>query len=182
VRTTQGRAPAGGRGHERGQALLELALVTPILALLLMAIFQFAFVLETQMGLTNAVREAARRAAADPCPTTDGVMAELTGSGGLLEQNVQGYTATRLWGSDPGDGSQYQVSPSVTWSSYMVGTTTNYRVTVYVAYKNPVFFPLLSYATSLVDGAPNDTWDLAAEASMRLESPKAPPALGGSCP
>src|SRR5215212_543566 len=58
------RGPRGRRSSEGGQALLELALVTPILALLMIAIFQFAFVLETQMGLTNAVREAGRRAAA----------------------------------------------------------------------------------------------------------------------
>jgi hypothetical protein len=180
VRRTQEHAPAGGSRQQRGQALVELALVTPILVLLIMAVAQFAFVLETQIGLTNAVREAARRAAADPCPTEAGVVGELMGPAGLLAQNVQGYDATRLW--QTGDVGPFQPSPRVTFSSYSVAGVTSYRVIVYVAYKNPVFFPLLSYATSLIDGAPNDTWDLAAQASMRLEGPTAPPALGGSCP
>ena len=83
--------------RESGQALLELALVVPILVLLLMAIFQFAFVLESQMGLTNAVREASRRAAATTSEAPvwaslgDWVQRQLCGDGtppctdGLLE-------------------------------------------------------------------------------------------------
>jgi Flp pilus assembly protein TadG len=178
VRRPHRHAPSGEAGpQERGQALAELALVAPILALLIMAVVQFAFVLETQMGLTNAVREAARRAAADPCPTTAGVQSQLDA---LLAANIQGYSATRLWKA--ADGPAYQASPAVTFSTYTVGTTTNYRVTVYVAYRNPLFFPLLSYATDLMDNAPNGTWDLVAQASMRLEGPDAPPELGGTCP
>lgn len=175
------RDPDHARARERGQALAELALVTPILVLLIMAIVQFAFVLETQIGLTNAVREAARRAAADVDPSTRAnlvtssqVVSQLDA---LLAANIQGYDPSRVWTS--GDGPQYTPSPAVTFCSYTVGTgssaTTNYRVLVYVAYRNPVFFPLLSYATDLVDRVPNGTWDLEAQASMRLEGDTAPP-------
>jgi Flp pilus assembly protein TadG len=157
--------------------LAELALVTPILVLLIMAVVQFAFVLETQMGLTNAVREAARRAAADPSPTTSGVEAQLDA---LLAANIQGYEASRLWTSL--DGPEYGDSPAVTFSCYSIAGVesspgvplNNYRVTIYVAYKNPVFFPLLSYATDLLDRNSNGTWDLTAEASMRIEADTAP--------
>jgi Flp pilus assembly protein TadG len=178
------RASAGGVDRERGQALAELALVTPILVLLIMAVVQFAFVLETQMGLTNAVREAARRAAADPSPTEAGVRAQLDA---LLAANIQGYDAGRLWTA--ADGAQYRASPAVTFSCYSIlGVESspgvplnNYRVTIYVAYKNPVFFPLLSYATDLVDRKSNGTWDLTAEASMRIETDAAP-SESGPCP
>jgi Flp pilus assembly protein TadG len=61
----RGRAPGATGDGQSGQALLEFALIAPILILLVMAIFQFAYVLETQNGLTNAVREAARRGAAN---------------------------------------------------------------------------------------------------------------------
>ena len=64
------RARRRDRSGESGQALLELALVVPLLVLLVMAIFQFAYVLESQMGLTNAVREAARRTRRQPRPRT----------------------------------------------------------------------------------------------------------------
>ena len=178
------RASAGGVDRERGQALAELALVTPILVLLIMAVVQFAFVLETQMGLTNAVREAARRAAADPSPTTSGVDAQLDA---LLAANIQGYSASRLWTA--ADGPEYGASPAVTFSCYSIPGVesspgvplNNYRVTIYVAYKNPVFFPLLSYATDLLDSKSNGTWDLVAEASMRIETDAAP-SESGPCP
>jgi len=100
----------------------------------------------------------------------------------LLASNIQGFDASRLWGSDPSDGSEYRNSPDVSFCSYSVGTTTNYRVTVYVAYKNPVFFPLLSYATDFLDGKTNGTWDLTAEASMRIEADTAPSEVSGPCP
>lgn len=145
---------------------------------MILAIVQFAFVLETQMGLTNAVREAARRAAADPSPTTSGVDAQLDA---LLAANIQGYEASRVWTA--ADGTEYGASPAVTFCSYSVaGGPVNYRATVYVAYKNPVFFPMLSWATDLLDRKSNGTWDLTAEASMRIEADTAPPDVSGPCP
>ncbi|MBI3750508.1 MAG: pilus assembly protein [Chloroflexi bacterium] len=130
--------------------------MAPILILLLLAIFQFAFVLESQMGLTNAVREAARRAAADPYPTSGLVQAQLDS---LLATNIQGFDPSRV------------ASETVTFCDYQVDAMTNYRVDVDVRYKHPVFFPLLAFATDFVDGTPgNGAWDLTAKAEMRLES------------
>lgn len=165
---------------ESGQALLELALVTPILVLLIMAIFQFAYVIQSQVGLTNAVREASRRVAAT-CDTTScqqanpvpdwnalrsWVQSELCGDvtppcdAGLLAQNVQGFEGSKLW-TDP---------PAVTFCSYPAAGTTNYRVQADVKYKHPVFFGLLAFATDLVDGTTNGFWDLSVSAQMRLEN------------
>lgn len=165
---------------ESGQALLELALVVPILVLLFMAIFQFAYVLESQMGLTNAVREAARRAAATTTgnPVWSGagslggwVQGQLCGSSisfcgdnpadrGLLAANVQGFDGIRLW-SDP---------PVVTFCEYLVGTTVEYQVNVAVKYKHPLFFGPMAFATDLTDGTPNGFWDLGVSAQMRMEN------------
>jgi hypothetical protein len=141
-----------------------------------MAIFQFAFVIESQIGLTNAVREAARRIAAtepvgQPAWTgtpsmTEWVQEQLCGDltppcdGGLLVQNVQAFDGTRLW-TDP---------PAVTFCSYSAAGITNYRVQVDVHYKHPVFFGLMAFATDFVDGTPNGYWDLSASAQMRLEN------------
>ena len=167
-------------GREQGQALLELALVVPILALLLMAIFQFALVVQTQVGLTNAVREAARRVAAieaDADPTwmtwssmQSWVQAELCGptnppcDTGLLRQNVQAFDGSRLGPS----------APAVSFCTYDVdlgGTpTAQYRVDISVVYRHPVYFGLLAYATDLVDGVGDGDWNLSAAATMRLEN------------
>jgi Flp pilus assembly protein TadG len=165
--------------RESGQALLELALVVPILALLALAIFQFAYVIESQMGLTNAVREAARRVAAtDPnaapawnTTMRDYVVTQLCGTtsttppcpGGLLDENVQGFEGARVTGT----------VPNVSFCRYTVGTSTtlNYRVIVSVAYQHPLFFGFLDFATDLVDGTPgNNAWDIGASAEMRLEN------------
>ena len=172
------------RDRESGQALLELALVVPILVLIALAIFQFAFVIESQMGLTNAVREAARRVAAtEPTGTPDWggayttwVQEQLCGvpinacSGGLLEDNVQGFDASRL-----------PAAPDVNFCWYTAAGTTNYRVEVAVSYEHPLFFGLLAFATDFVDGTPgNNAWDLSASAEMRIEN--VDPAVAGTDP
>jgi hypothetical protein len=165
------RARRRDRSGESGQALLELALIVPILILIIMAIFQFAYVLETQMGLTNAVREAARRAAATTNPTDPWVQGELCGTNptcdnGLLADNVQGFIPTRLIGV-----------PTVTFCTYDVAGAPNYRVNVSVAYRNPVFFGPIAFATDLADGSGDGDWTLSASAQMRLErgAPAPPP-------
>jgi len=150
-------------GRESGQALLELALVTPILVLLILAIFQFAYVLETQVGLTNAVREAARRVATSPGPTTAWTVEQLMGDGGsnpgLLAQNIPGYSVTRV----------VSPSPRVRICSFDVDGETNYRADIEVTYEHPVFFGLLVYATDATDGTVDNRWTLTAVAQMRIE-------------
>lgn len=51
-----------------GQAAVELALVLPLLALLLLGMVQVGLVVRDQVLLTHAAREAAREAAVDPAP------------------------------------------------------------------------------------------------------------------
>jgi hypothetical protein len=172
-RGTRNQPHARAADRQSGQALLELALVVPILVILVMAIFQFAIVLQSQIGLTNALREAARRMAATE-PITDPIWAneaawvqsELCGdatppcTSGLLEDNVQSFDGTKLW-TDP---------PPVTFCSYTAAGVTNYRVQAEVKYKHPLFFGPLAFATDLVDGTTNGFWDLSASAEMRLEN------------
>ena len=178
------------RDRESGQALLELALIVPIVVLLALAIFQFAYVIESQMGLTNAVREAARRTAASTAtaPTWTGtnslaeyVEEQLCGdaaspcTGGLLEENVQGYDGALLT-TDP---------PDVCFELYSAAGIQNISVEVSVTYRHPLFFGLLEFATDAVDGTDNGAWDLTASAQMRLENvDPADPAFGAPpvCP
>ena len=160
------------RDRESGQALLELALVVPIIVTLALAIFQFAYVIESQMGLTNAVREAARRTAASTAvaPTWSVLeqyaQVQLCGdatppcTGGLLEENVQGYDGDLLT-SDP---------PDVCFALYSAAGIQNVSVEVSVTYEHPLFFGMLGFATDAVDGTPNGAWDLSASAQMRLEN------------
>ena len=55
------RAGCGGRDrHERGQGLVEFALVLTPLLLILLGIVQFGFIFNTYITMTNAARDAAR--------------------------------------------------------------------------------------------------------------------------
>ena len=167
------RATAPSQSRESGQALLELALITPILVLLLMTIFQFAYVIESQMGLTNAVREAARRVAAqtEPAPNWAALQAfvqgELCGNPacttGLLEENVPAFNSSLL-ATNP---------PAVSFCVYDVvgatGTINNYQVNVHVEYDHPLFFGPMAFATDAMDGVTDGEWTLTADAQMRLE-------------
>ncbi|HUR17543.1 MAG TPA: TadE family protein [Acidimicrobiales bacterium] len=56
-----------GRGDE-GQAAVELALVLPLVAFLLLVIVQVALVVRDQVLVVHAAREAARAAAVEPTP------------------------------------------------------------------------------------------------------------------
>jgi len=152
--------------RESGQALLELALVTPILVLLVLAIFQFAYVLETQIGLTNAVREAARRAATSPGLTNAFTLEQLMGDGGsnagLLADNIPGYELGRV-APNP---------PDVRICTFSVGGVTNYRVDISVTYNHPVFFPI---------PGTSDLATLTAATQMRIEQFDPPPAVDEPC-
>lgn len=51
------------RKNEKGQTLVEFALVLPVLLLLVMGVIQFGIIFSAQIALTNAAREGARAAA-----------------------------------------------------------------------------------------------------------------------
>lgn len=61
------RSHRTNRGDE-GQAAVELALVLPLVALLLLVLVQVALVVRDQVLVVHAAREAARAVAVDPTP------------------------------------------------------------------------------------------------------------------
>lgn len=121
-------AGAGGRGGQGGQAVLEFALVAPVLMLLAFGIVQFGLVLNAQLALTQGVREGAQLAAfgapqasvqaavAANAPTVQNLNVRVTGGGGL------GSTVTVTATGDfpvlvpdlPGLGSAVTLSAAVT--------------------------------------------------------------------
>lgn len=102
------------RSEECGQATVEVALLTPLVALLLLAVVQVGLVVRDQVLVTHAAREAARAAAVDPRPEAAREGAE---------------AAARL---DP-DRLSVELSGS---------TEPGGRLTVVVAYRSPTVVPL----------------------------------------
>jgi len=74
--------------NEKGQGLVEFALIVPILILILMAIIEFGFMFNTFLSLSNGVREGGRLAALGGNDAA--IEMKIITSGGLLEAgNIQ---------------------------------------------------------------------------------------------
>ena len=148
--------------NERGQALVEFALVAPIFLLLLFGIIQMGLLFAGQNGLVSAVRETARYAApyrvvdsAGATTTCDTVVGKLTDA---MAQAVIGY--------DPA-----AETPSVTYSWVADPDGTYYvLVTVEVAYKFPLYVPIVSQFLDGADGVNDSKLKLSAQEEMRVEN------------
>lgn len=68
----QSRRALFGKGRDRGQALVEFALVVPVFLIILLGIVEFARAWNVYEVLTDAGREGARRAVVDNPTTTEG--------------------------------------------------------------------------------------------------------------
>jgi len=84
---------------EKGQSMVEFALVLPILILLVCGILDFGWIFANQLAAENASREAARQCAVDStadaqaivtdiAPTLDGAVATVSVSGSELKVTV----------------------------------------------------------------------------------------------
>ncbi len=156
--------------HEAGQALAEFALVLIPLMLIFLGILQFGFIYGTQVGLTNAAREAARYAAASVTDTpakasANGprVMTQLTTT--MLPTNVQSYIAANLVTS----GSPYT---QVCYASYQDPSLKySVRVTVDVEYKHPMIIPLIGAILDGLDGTTDNALRVGSRVEMTVGNP-----------
>lgn len=87
---------------ERGQTLVEFALVLPLLALLLFGIIQFGIVFNNYIDLTDAVRAGARKAAVsrqttDPSGPVGVTKAAVVNSAGDIAVDPAKITVTSDW-------------------------------------------------------------------------------------
>jgi Flp pilus assembly protein TadG len=151
------------RPPNRGQALVEFALVLPILVILLLSIFA------AQTGVTNAVREAARLAAvntptvnaAQATTSANAIYAKLVGANGLMARNVFGFTATNV------------VSPgtSVCYLAFTDATgATAVKVKVIGQYLHPIFIPLLDGILDGLDGTNDGGLRIGTAEEMTVEN------------
>jgi Flp pilus assembly protein TadG len=158
--------------RRRGQALPEFALILPVLALIFLSIVQLGFIFSAQVGITNAVREAARLAAVTtPTITTfdasangAGVLSALTDSStGFLKNNVFAYSSANL---ATGLGSTQVCYVSFTDSAGKPAV----KVKVDAAYRHPLFIPLVGAILDAIDGTSGDGFKVSASEEMRVEN------------
>jgi Flp pilus assembly protein TadG len=169
------RAPANRRRSEplgRGQALVEFALVVPILAVLLMSILQIGVLFFSQVGLTNAARDAARNASAIPVTTAAGASTaantyflRLTDpSTGFLKRNVGAYSPGGLVTGSPGS-----LRTEVCYYSFVDATTgTSIMAHVHIEYSHPLFIPLISQILDGFDGVNDGGYRMGVTEEIRV--------------
>jgi len=147
----------GGSGtksnRESGQALLELALVAPVILLLLLSLVQFAIIFERQIGITNAVREAARRTATfdTPTPVEAGTNAAwaLTTLQTLLG-NSQTHDASR-------DNIEVCIVTPAPPNDLDVSSNAQVVVRIKDSYRHPLFLPIITQILDGIDGVQDDS-------------------------
>lgn len=145
------------RRSQRGQSLVEFALVLPILLILLLGIVDFGMGLRAYVTLTNATREGARFAAVgNPAGSYP---ADCTGSFG---GSAVGRVCTTLSGLDL-DGVQ---SVSV---EYPDGQLPGNSVVVSADYQYEFITPLSAVAGFFSGGSFAGHLDFSASSDMRLE-------------
>jgi Flp pilus assembly protein TadG len=148
-------------------------LILPVLALLFLSILQIAFILAAQIGITNAVREAARLAATTT-PTFTSTQASTNGSGvlstltnsstGLLKKNVMAYASGNLVTS----GSPKTEVCYSTFSDAAGKFAVKVKVEAY--YRHPLFIPIVGAILDNIDGVSDGGFQVGASEEMRVEN------------
>ncbi len=160
--------PSARNARERGQGLVEFALILPLVVLTFFGIIQFGFLLGGHIALVNAVREGARYASASPVnsnPTT-----QVTNA---VARAVPGYTGT----ATVAYSYCYYADP-------LTPVTYSTRIHVSVTYGHQLFIPLVGQAIDGLDGSADNRFTVTVQEDMRVESQprKSPPSGLSACP
>lgn len=132
---------------QRGQALVEMALVLPLLLLLVLGIIQFGFIFMSQLAVNNATREGARYAAVHEITQTS------------LETIVSEYSFV-LDHETVKDGTEYQYYKSDATAT--ADRTRGGWIEITVSYPVQIFAPIISGIIG------NPKW-VSATVTMRVE-------------
>jgi len=164
IRRTRGR----GEPAERGQAMVEFALVAPLLFLLLFGIIQFGFLLGGHVGMTNGAREAARYATTyqvtDYSTRATTVRTDLVNN--ILPRSIFGYRSANL----------NVANTTVAYCAYANGDNTtpnpsySIRVLVTVRYGHPIILPFIGEIVDLIDGVKDNALTATVSEGMRMET------------
>jgi Flp pilus assembly protein TadG len=165
------RRPASKtRGAQTGQGLVEFAFVVPVLLVIMLGIVQLGWIFTSQIGVTNGIREAARFAATNRTANTTqasanaaSTVAQLTT---IMPRNVNFYSAANI------------STASATYCEYTDPKgEPAVRVRVTVAYRHPLFIPLITGLLDGIDGTADNALLGTAVEEMRVENT---PALSSS--
>lgn len=161
--------------RERGQAIAEFALAAIPLFMLLLAILQFGFIYNAQVGLTNAVRDAARYGSSLTANTDASALTAATNSFSFLTGSLDKYVAPYNAGLlVSGSGAS-----EVCYTQHTDGNAGQSPVWVDVSaqYRHPLLVPLVGALIDVFDGASDGSFSITASTELRVDNPSAPAPL-----
>lgn len=157
--------PRASQRTDRGQALTEFALVAPIFFLLIFGVIQLGILFGGQNGLVAAARELTRYAA--PFHVTDLAGANNVCSDTRLTNQLSTFLKTHVVGYNAANTSQR----SITYSSALNPNGSYYvQMQINVAYRFPLYVPLVANILDGIDGANDTAFKLSATEGMRIEN------------
>jgi Flp pilus assembly protein TadG len=161
----RGGGAARKSSRESGQALLELALVAPIIILLLMGLTQFALIFERQIGIENAVREGARRTAALAAPDAGTAGTNATWALAQVE-TLLGNSQTHVAALD-----KIEVCIFTPAAPNNVDPAGNAQVMVRIkeTYRHPLWLPIVSLILDPIDGTTDQSLAVTTSSQFHVE-------------
>jgi Flp pilus assembly protein TadG len=108
------RTPSVRRRHRKGAAVVEFAVVAPLLFMLILGIIEFGRLMMVQEIVTNGAREAARQAVLPSATKTE---VETVAQNYFNANGISGYTLTTTDPATASGGSPITVTVSVPYTS-----------------------------------------------------------------
>ena len=143
---------------------MELAIVAPILILIIGALVQFAFIFERQIGIDNAIRDAARLAATWDSDSTN---AQTNANAALVKvksllANSQSFELSRA-------NIQVCVGTPASPNNVDASGQSQVAVTITASYKHPLFLPIVDLILDGIDGSSDRALLATATTSFHVE-------------
>jgi Flp pilus assembly protein TadG len=143
---------------ERGQALVEFALIAPLLFIFLFGIIQFGVTFGGEVGLSNAAREVARYASTAPVNASAGTVTAQANM--VLARSIPGYNGSGV------TAVSYCWYPNPT-----TPVTYSHKVIVTIRYGHTLFIPLVGGFVDGIDGTGDNRMTTNVREEMRVEAP-----------
>ena len=156
------------RRSRAGQAIAEFAISAIVLLLLLLAILQFAFLYNAQIGVTNSVRDAARYGSSltanDDGTTVLAANSTESFLTSTLTAHVSPYYSTRL---AAGSGVCFEEYSDPNLQSAI-------RIRVTAIYEHPLVVPLISAIIDGFDGSNDGFFAMTSSIELHVDNPAEP--------
>lgn len=166
------RAEGKTRPSDRGQSLVEFALVAPIFFLMLFAVIELALIMGGQNGLVASARELARYAAPFRVGSATDATAVCNNANDPdrgFTQQLNGFMSAQIPGYSPANWSSGDRTVTYSWHPNADGTYY-VQLAIHVRYHHPLYVPLVGGLLDGFDGVSDGKWELDATETMRIEN------------